>query len=74
MDHRQFVTNAVAEMVTEKAVTMLPPSEKASVVSPLGMVPKRGTDKYRLTVSMRYVNHHLGSKAFKFEELKDLAD
>ncbi len=25
-------------------------------------------------MSMRYVNHHLGKKAFKFEGLKDLAD
>ena len=61
-------------MLTEKAVMMLPPSEKAWVVSPLGVVPKRGIDKLRLTVSMRYVNRHLGQKAFKFEELKDLAD
>ncbi len=38
------------------------------------MVPKRGTDKFRLTVNMRYVNKHLGKKAFKFEGLKDLAD
>ena len=44
------------------------------VVSPLGVVPKRGTDKFRLTVNMRYVNKHLGKKAFKFEGLKDLAD
>ena len=44
------------------------------MVSPLGVVPKRGTDKFRLTVNMRYVTKHLGKKAFKFEGLKDLAD
>ncbi len=44
------------------------------MVSPLGVVPKRGTDKLRLTVNMRYVNKHLGEKAFKLERLKDLAD
>ncbi len=38
------------------------------------MVPKRGTDKFRLTVNMRYVNKRLGEKAFKFERLKDLSD
>ena len=27
-EHREFVTNAVAEMVAEKVVTMLPPDEK----------------------------------------------
>jgi len=47
LEHRQLVTNAVAETVTEKAVTMLPPSEKPWVVSPLGVVPKRSTDKPR---------------------------
>ena len=35
---------------------------------------KRGTDKFRLTVDMRYVNRHLGKKVFKFERLKILAD
>ncbi len=44
------------------------------MVSPLGVVPKRRTDKFRLTVNMRYVNKHLGEKAFKFERLKDLAE
>jgi hypothetical protein len=37
-------------------------------------VPKRGTDKFRLTLNMRYVNKHLRKKAFKFEGPKDLAD
>jgi len=73
-EHRHLVTNAVAETVTKKTVTMLPPDEEPWVVSLFGVVPKRGTDKLRLTVSMRYVNRHLGQKAFKFEELKDLAD
>jgi len=74
LEHRQFVTNAVAEMVTEKAVTMLPPGEKPYVMSPLGVVPKRGIDKFRLTVNMRYVNLHLGQKVFNLEGLKDLGD
>jgi hypothetical protein len=38
------------------------------------VVPKRGNNKFRLTVNMRYVNRHLGKKVFKFEGLKDLAD
>ncbi len=44
------------------------------VVRPLGVVPKRGTGKFRLTVNLRYVKRHLGKKFFKFEGLKDLAD
>jgi hypothetical protein len=59
-------------MVTKKIVTMLPLGEKPWLVSPLRVVPKRGIDKFRLTVNMRYVNRHLGQKAFKFEGLKDL--
>ena len=54
-------------MLSESAVTMLPPGEKTIVVSLLGVVPKRGTNKFRLTVKMRYVNLQLGKKVFKFE-------
>jgi hypothetical protein len=43
-------------------------------VSPLGVIPKKGLDKFRLTVNMRYVNRHLGEKKFKMDGLKDLAD
>ena len=61
-------------MLAENAVTRLPPGEKPTVVSPLGVVPKRGKNEFRLTVNMRFVNKHLGKKVFKFEGLKDLAD
>ncbi len=43
-----------------RVVTMLPPGEKPWVVSPLRVVPKKGTGKFRLTVNMRYVNGHVG--------------
>ncbi len=59
LEHCEFVTNEVAEMVDEKTVTMLPPSEKPWVVSPLGVVPKKGTDKFHLTFNMRYCNRQL---------------
>jgi hypothetical protein len=74
LEHSDFVSGAVEEMLAADAVTLLPPGEKPMVVSPLGVVPKRGIDKFRLTVNMRYVNKHLGKKAFKFEGLKDLAE
>ena len=44
------------------------------MVSPLGVLRKPRTNKFMLTINIRYVNRHLGSKAFKFEGLKDLAD
>jgi len=44
------------------------------VVSPLGVVPNGGNNKFRLAINMRYVNRHLEKKVFKFEGLKDLAD
>jgi hypothetical protein len=74
VEHSDFVSGAVEEMLAADAVTLLPPGVKPLVASPLGVVPKRGTDKFRLTVSMRYFNKHLGKKDFKFEGLKDLAD
>ena len=61
-------------MLASNLVTLLPPGEKPTVVSPLWAVPKRGTAKFRLSVNMRYVNRHVGTKVFKFEGLKDLAD
>ena len=61
-------------MMATGAVTMLPEGEKPWVVSPLGVVPNKGTYKFRLTVNMRYVNRHLGEKKFKMEGMKDLAD
>ena len=52
-EHRDFVSTAVVEMLAANAVTLLPPSEKPTVASPLGVVPKRGTDKFRLTINIR---------------------
>ena len=52
LEHHEFVSGAVAEMLAENAVTRLPPGEKPLVVSPLGVVPKRGTNKFRLTVNI----------------------
>jgi hypothetical protein len=67
LEYREFVSDAVAEMLAAYAVTLLPPGEKPWVVSPLGVVPKAKIGKFRLTVNMRFVNRHLGDKALKFE-------
>ncbi len=71
-EHYDFVYSAVVEMLASTDVTLLIPGEKPAAVSPLAVVLKRGMDKFRLTVNMRYVNRHLGNKVFKFEGLKDL--
>ncbi len=74
MEHQEFVSDAVSEMLAQGSVTKLPPGGKPMVVSPLRVVPKLGNNKFRLTINMRYTNRHLGKKVFKFEGLKDLAD
>jgi hypothetical protein len=45
MEHNDFVSCAAAEILAVDAVTLLPPGVKPLVVGPLGVVPKRGTDK-----------------------------
>ncbi len=58
VEHRDFVSGAVVEILAGNSVTLMPPSEKPCVVSPLGVVRKPRTDKIRLTVNIRYVNRH----------------
>ena len=72
--HHEFFSGAQSEVLAENAITRLPMGERPTVASPLEVVPKRGTNKFRLTVNMRFVNRHLEKKVFKFEGLKDLAD
>ncbi len=48
MKHNEFVSCAVAEMLAAGVVTLMPPGVKPLVVSPLGVVPKRRTDMFRL--------------------------
>jgi hypothetical protein len=74
LEHSEIVSGEVEEMLAADAVTLLPPRGEANGGEPFGVVLKRGTDKFRLTVNMRYVNKHLRKKAFKLEGLKDLAD
>ena len=67
LEHREFVSGAVAEMLAADCVTLLPLGEKPWVVSPLGVVHKARTEKFRLTANMRFVNRHLEDKTSKFE-------
>jgi hypothetical protein len=62
-EQHEFVSSAVVEMLTATVVTLLPPSDKHTVASPLGVVPKRGTDKFPLTVNIRYDNRHMEKRS-----------
>jgi hypothetical protein len=74
LEHRDFVTKAIADMVEAGAASELPSGVIPTVVSPLGVVPKPHSDKLRLIVNMRYVNDHLVKRVFKFEGLTDIGD
>jgi len=70
-EHKKFVSGAIKEMVEAGSLTRLSRGQRPTVVSPIGVVPKPHSDKFRL---MRYVNKHLAKTVFKIEGLADLAD
>ena len=43
--------------------------EDIHICSPLGVVPKKN-NKFRLILDLRYLNNHLASLKFKFEDLR----
>ena len=68
------MNDAIKEMVEAGAFTRLPRGQRPTVVSPIGVVAKPHSEKFRLVINTRYVNKHLAKKVFKFEGLGDLAD
>ncbi len=64
--HAEFVTSALSEMLAAGAISKLPTGHIPVKVSPLGVVPKGSSGKFRLVINMRYVNEHLICKKFKF--------
>jgi len=63
----QFVTSNLAELLqagTIEKVTDLP-----HIISPLGVVPKKGSDKLRLIFDGQYLNSYLIIPSFKYEDL-----
>jgi len=73
-EHKEFVNYAIIEMAEAGAFTRLPRGQRPTVVSPIGVVTKLHSDKFRLVINLRYVKRHLTKKVFKFEGLVDLAD
>ncbi len=74
LEHCDFVTKAIADMVEAGAASALPTGIIPTVVSPLGVIPKPHSDKLRLIVNTRYINDHLVKRVFKFEGLTDIVD
>ena len=68
------MNDAIKEMVEAGALTRLPRGQRPTVVSPIGVVAKPHSEKFRLVINTSYVNKHLAKKVFKFEGLGDLAD
>ena len=63
--------SALAELLNAGAVRLL--SSRPIVSSPLGVVPKPNSDKFRLIINMRYVNKALVVPKFRMETLSSLA-
>lgn len=72
LQHPSFVGQAVTDLLATQAVMEWP--KRPLVVSPLGVVPKKGSQKYRLIFDGRYVNEHLVIPTFSYETLAQLAD
>ena len=64
-EHKEFVSGAIKEMVEAGALTRLLRGQRPTVVSPIGVVPKPHSDKFRLVINMRYVIKHLATKKKK---------
>ena len=62
LEHKEFVNDAIKEMVEAGALTRLPRGHRPTVVIPIGVVSKPHSDKFRLVINMRYVNKHLAKK------------
>ena len=61
-EHKEFASSAIKEMVEAGALTRLLRGQRPTVVSPIGVVPKPHSDKFRLVIIMRYVIKHLANK------------
>ncbi|GLC60617.1 hypothetical protein PLESTB_001648500 [Pleodorina starrii] len=72
LQNQGFVKDAVAELVATGAALALPDGSVPHCVMPLGVVPKAGTDKFRLIYDARYLNKLVVTPSFKYETLAGL--
>jgi hypothetical protein len=73
-EHKELVNDTIKEIVEAGGLTRLPRSHRPTVMSPIDVVAKPHSDKFRLAINMRYVNKHLAKMVFAFEGLVNLAD
>lgn len=65
-----FVEEAIAELLATGAAVEC--GAQPHCVMPLGVVPKPGTDKFRLIYDARYLNQYVVTPSFKYETLSGL--
>ena len=70
--HAEFVTAAIQDLVN--AGSAIPVATRPYIVAPLGVVPKKGSAKFRLIYDARFVNSYLLVPKFKFEDLGNIGD
>lgn len=69
-----FVDEALSELLSAGCVRVwgdVGACEPPHVVSPLGVVPKAESNKYRLVSDQRYCNRHLVATVFSYESVED---
>ena len=71
-EEQEFVCQEVAKLLASGAVTEVR-REDLMVCDPLGVV-KNSARKPRLIVDLRYVNQHLRSHKFKYEDIRTASD
>ena len=71
-EEQEFVCHEVAKLLASGAVTEVR-REDSMVCNPLGVV-MNSARKPRLIVDLRYVNQHLRSHKFKYEDIRTAAD
>ncbi|GLC45842.1 hypothetical protein PLESTM_001788800 [Pleodorina starrii] len=67
-----FVDAAIEELIATGAARAV--NHQPRCVLPLGVVPKKGTTKFRLIYDARYINEHLQVPSFMYESLATLGD
>jgi len=67
LQHSDFIRTAISELVLSGSAEKV--SERPHCVLPLGIVAKKGGDKYRLIFDAREVNAHLVIPSFIYEDL-----
>ena len=74
LDHSTFVDAAVADLLATSAAVEWEVPPDGFVACPLGVVPKKGEESFRLVWDGRYVNKELLSPTFTYETLAFLPD